>query len=64
MMKVSTGQLDDATRAALASGRAEPALGLFVDSLMQMRGISDIAAEVVSLWRPNSLPRCRPARST
>lgn len=42
MMKIELGQImDEATRAALASGRAEPALGLFVDSLMAMRGISD-----------------------
>ena len=48
MMKVTSGQaMDDATRAALASGRAEPALGLFIDSLMEMRGLSEIAAEAV-----------------
>ena len=42
MIKVSTAPvLDDATRAALASGRAEPALGLFVDILMEMRGITE-----------------------
>jgi putative transcriptional regulator len=49
MMKVTSGQaMDDATRAALASGRAEPALGLFIDSLMEMRGLSEIAAEAIS----------------
>ena len=49
MMKVRSGQImDEATRAALASGRAEPALGLFVDSLMAMRGISDLAAEAIA----------------
>lgn len=49
MMKVTSGQaLDDATRAALASGRAEPAFGLFIDSLMEMRGLSEIAAESIS----------------
>jgi putative transcriptional regulator len=49
MMKVTSGQaLDDATRAALASGRAEPAFGLFIDSLMEMRGLSEIAAESIA----------------
>ena len=48
-MKIIKGQsLDDATRAALASGRADPALALFIDSLMEMRGLSAIAAEAVS----------------
>jgi putative transcriptional regulator len=37
--------MDEETHAALASGRAEPALGLFVDILMEMRGISDGAGE-------------------
>ncbi|HVY87560.1 MAG TPA: cupin domain-containing protein [Hyphomonadaceae bacterium] len=40
MMKVTQGQIDDASRAALASGRAEPALALFIDSLMEMKGLS------------------------
>jgi putative transcriptional regulator len=35
--------MDEATRAALASGRADPALALFIDSLMEMRGLSIIA---------------------
>lgn len=49
MMKVKQdNQLDDATRAALASGRAEPALSLFIDTLMEMRGISDHAGEVIA----------------
>ena len=49
MMNVRSGQImDEATRAALASGRAEPALGLFVESLMAMRGISDLAAEAIA----------------
>lgn len=49
MMKIELGQfMDEATHAALASGRAEPALGLFVDSLMEMRGISDLAAEAIA----------------
>lgn len=48
-MKVTAGQImDDATRAALASGRAEPALGLFIDSLMQMRGISELAGQAIA----------------
>lgn len=33
-------EIDDATRAALASGRAEPALRLFLETLTDMRGIS------------------------
>ena len=33
--------IDDDSRAALASGRAEPALALFIDSLMEMRGLSE-----------------------
>lgn len=40
--------LDDATRAALASGRAEPALRVFIDTLMDLRGISDHEGEVFS----------------
>ena len=40
-MRLTQGQaMDDATRAALASGRAEPALGLFVDALFAMNGIT------------------------
>lgn len=41
-------ELNDETRAALASGRAEPALGLFIDTLMAMRGISELEGEVIS----------------
>jgi len=49
MMKVTSGQvMDDATRAALASGRAEPALGLFIESLMEMRGLAFETGEVVA----------------
>jgi putative transcriptional regulator len=40
--------MDDATRAALASGRAEPGLGLFLDVLMEMRGISELDGEVIA----------------
>ena len=40
--------LDDASRAALASGRAEPALCLFVDTLMEMRGISEQEGAVLA----------------
>ncbi len=57
--------MDEATRAALASGRAEPALGLFVDSLMAIRGISvaegdaiagaALEAEVIAEMAPNAL---------
>ncbi len=40
--------MDEATRAALASGRAEPALGLFIESLMELRGLAFDAGEVVA----------------
>ena len=49
MIKVTTAPfMDEATRAALASGRAEPALGLFLDVLMEMRGISGIEGEAIA----------------
>lgn len=49
MMKVKQDrELDDETRAALASGRAEPALSFFIDTLMEMRGISDHAGEIIA----------------
>lgn len=49
MMKVKQDkELDDVTRAAMASGRAEPALRFFIDTLMEMRGISDHAGEVLA----------------
>ena len=41
-------ELDEVTWAALASGRADPALDLFLDSLITMRGISEREAEVLS----------------
>lgn len=48
-MKVTPGQIfDDATRAALASGRAEPAFGLFIESLQEMQGLSPDAGAVLS----------------
>lgn len=40
--------MDEASRAALASGRAEPSVGLFIDTLMEMRGISDREGEAVA----------------
>lgn len=47
-MKVRLVQImDEATHAALASGRVEPPLGLLVDSLLVMRGISDLTVEAV-----------------
>lgn len=49
MIRVSRKQeLDDATRAALASGRAHPALGLFIDTLIEMRGISEPASAALA----------------
>lgn len=41
-------ELDDATRAALASGRAELGLRIFIDTLMEMRGIPEGEGEVVA----------------
>jgi putative transcriptional regulator len=40
--------IDDATRAALASGRVEPALRVFIDTLMEMRGISEQEGDVIA----------------
>lgn len=49
MIRVSRDQqLDDATRAALASGRAEPGLGLFIDTLMDLRGINELSGEAIA----------------
>jgi len=49
MMKLASGlRMDDVTRAALASGRAEPSLGLFIDTLLAMRGISESEGEVIA----------------
>jgi putative transcriptional regulator len=49
MMKVTSGQvLDDDAHAALASGRAEPALGLFIESLMEIRGLVPDPGEAVA----------------
>jgi len=49
MMKVtSASMMDDASRAALASGRAEPSLGLFLDTLLAMRGISETEGAVIA----------------
>lgn len=49
MMKFTHGQMmDDATRAAFASGRAEPSLGLFIDTLLEMRGISEPEGEAIA----------------
>lgn len=45
---VSAPHINDATRAALASGRAEPSLGLFIDTLMAMRGIDEPEGEIVA----------------
>jgi putative transcriptional regulator len=41
-------ELDEATRAALASGRAQPALGLFIDTLMTLRGISEGEGDAIA----------------
>jgi putative transcriptional regulator len=49
MIRVTREQnLDDATRAALASGRAAPALGLFIDTLTALRGISEQEGEALA----------------
>ncbi len=66
MIKVTKApELDDVTRAALASGRAEPALGFFLDVLMEMRGISEsdgaaiagaaLEAEAPASMKPDAL---------
>ncbi|MFT3722610.1 MAG: cupin domain-containing protein [Hyphomonadaceae bacterium] len=48
-MKLTSGSLmDDASRAALASGRAEPSVALFLDVLMEMRGISEGEGEAIA----------------
>ena len=49
MMKVTSAtMMDEATRAALASGRAEPSLGLFIDTLLEMRGVSEGEGAVIA----------------
>ncbi len=49
MMKLTPGPvMNDATRAALASGRADPSVCLFIDTLMEMRGISDHEGEAIA----------------
>jgi putative transcriptional regulator len=49
MIRVTQDQeLDDVTRAALASGRAQPALRLFLDTLMDMRGISETEGDALA----------------
>ena len=66
MIKVATApRIDEATRAALASGRAEPSLGLFIDTLMAMRGINEsegviiagamLEAEIISDLSPHAI---------
>lgn len=40
--------MDEASRAALASGRADPSVSLFLDALMEMRGISDSESEAIA----------------
>lgn len=49
MIRVTREQeLDDATRAALASGRAHPSMRVFLDTLIEIRGISEHAGEALS----------------
>jgi putative transcriptional regulator len=49
MMKVTHGQvMDEASRAALASGRAEPALRLLIDSFMAMHDLSLDAGDALA----------------
>src|SRR5262245_10115194 len=47
-MKLVQGQMDEAARAALASGRAEPALRLFVDTLFEMNGVAFESGDAIS----------------
>jgi putative transcriptional regulator len=48
MIRVSqhTG-MDETTRAALASGRADPAMRLFLETLMEMRGITEAEGDAL-----------------
>jgi putative transcriptional regulator len=48
MIRVETGQLDEATRAALTSGRADAAVALFLDSVIAMRGLSDLTGDALA----------------
>jgi len=49
MIRFEQGQeIDEAARAALASGRADPALALFLDSLFDLRGLQDPFSEAVA----------------
>lgn len=48
-MKVAQAPvLDEVTHAALASGRIEPSLGLFIDCLLTMRGLSEAAGDALA----------------
>lgn len=49
MIRIEPGQeMDETTRAAIASGRADPAVALFIDSVLDMRGLSDRLGEAVA----------------
>jgi putative transcriptional regulator len=42
---VNSRELDEATIGALASGRADPAIALFIDTVLSMRGLEDLFAD-------------------
>lgn len=49
MIRIETAnELDEATRAALASGRADPAIALFLESVLEMRGLEDRIGHALS----------------
>lgn len=45
MIRIEPGEIDVATRAALASGRADAAVALFLDSAIAMQGLENAFAE-------------------
>lgn len=45
---ISGPSLDDETRAALASGRADPGLAVFIDTLLNLRGLDDLFGEAAA----------------
>jgi putative transcriptional regulator len=48
MIRIQPGEIDVATRAALASGRADAAVALFIDSVLAMRGIENLFGDMLA----------------
>lgn len=49
MIRLQSGrEIDDETRAALASGRADPSVALFIDAVLALRGLTDYAGDVLA----------------